>query len=73
MIEQKPKKRKPPSKFDYNKERGNKFQKYDLIPFITHYHDSSGNKYKVDDTKQFNGKTYYFATAPSKGTSSGCI
>ena len=33
-------------------------------PFLTHFQDSNGTKYKVGDSKEFNGRTFYFCDCP---------
>ena len=33
-------------------------------PFLTHFQDSNKVKYKVGDSKEFNGKTFYFCDCP---------
>ena len=51
---------------DITKSPPTKKVKRDTPPFMTHYKDAStGIKYKVGDTKEYGGKTFYYCDAPT--------
>ena len=55
-------KRKTPSSFDVGKEKETKLPRHERepVPFISHYHDSKGVKYKIGDNKEFGRQPYFF-------------
>ena len=57
-------KRKSPPSNDFDPEKTTKSQKKDGPPFVSHYQDSKGSKYKVGDKKEFDGRTYFFCDCP---------
>jgi len=50
---------------NYNEKNYKKDKKEkDPLPFLTHFKDSNGVKYKLGDTKIFNGVTFHFYNYP---------
>jgi len=63
MMAVKTNKRK--KKDNYNEKNSKKDrQKKDPPPFLTHFKDSNGVKYKLGDTNIFNGVTFHFFDCP---------
>ena len=59
------KKRKTPDPIDNEHSSKKKFIKRKQLPFLIHWKDvTSGDTYKVGDTKGFNGKTFISVTPP---------
>ena len=58
MANARKRKTSPSNNNDNNRDL--KSQKRDTPPFLAHYQDSKGNKYKVRYKKEFSGRTYFF-------------